>query len=296
MDKILITGYNGFIGLHLINSLSSKYHIVGVSSRKSNEKNIQKIKKDIRKLCTKDLPKKITCIIHLAAITDVKYCESNPKQCYDINLFGTQKMLDISRKLDSKFIFLSTSHVYGKPKKLPINEEHEKNPQSVYSISKQGAEVMCETYSKTYGMDISIPRLFSVYGPKSPEHLVTSRIILQILKQKHVKLGNLTPKRDFVYIGDVIDAILLLSDKNRGFNVYNVGTGKSYSIKQICKFIQKISGLDFKVKTTKSHSRSNDIPNIVSDPSKIMKLGWRPKTDIKKGLELTYGWYQTKLS
>jgi len=296
MEKILVTGYNGFIGSHLINSLSSKYRIVGVSSKKSDEKNILRINKDIQKLSTKDIPRKINCIIHLAAITDVNYCENHQKQCFDVNLLGTQKMLEVARKLDSKFIFVSTSHVYGKPKKLPLDENHEKNPQSVYSISKQGAEVMCETYSKTYGIDVSIPRLFSVYGPKSPEHLVTSRIILQILKQKNVKLGNLSPKRDFIYISDAVDAIILLINKTRGFNVYNVGTGKSYSILNICNFLKKISGKNFTIKSVKSYSRKNEVKNVVSNPEKMMKLGWKPKIGIEKGLEQTYEWYKSKFN
>jgi len=293
MKKILITGFNGFIGSHLAESLSSKYKIIGVSSKKSNEKNILKIQKDIQKLTVKDLPKKIDCIVHLAAISDVQYCENNKEKCLDVNLFGTQKMLEIARKLGSKFIFVSTSHVYGKPTKLPIDENHQKNPQSVYPLSKQGAESMCETYSKTYGLNVSIARLFSVYGPKSPEHLVTTRIISQILNQKNVKLGNLSPKRDFIYIKDVVEAIILLINKTNGFNVYNVGYGKSYSIKQICKFLREISGVKFELKSSKAFSRSNDIPNIISNPSKIMKLGWKPKIDIKKGLKLTYEFYQT---
>ena len=296
METILITGYNGFIGSHLINSLSSKYCLVGVSSKQSNEKNILRLKKDIRKLDTKDLPRKIDCIVHLAALTDVNYCENHQKQCFGINLLGTQKMLEIARKLDSKFVFLSTSHVYGKPKKLPILEDHEKNPKSTYSISKHGAEVLCETYSKTYGMDVSIPRLFSVYGPKSPEHLVTTRIILQILKQKNVKLGSLSPKRDFIYISDAIDAISLLIKKTRDFNTYNIGTGKSYSILNICNLLKKISGKTFTIKSVKTFLRKDEIQNIVSNPRKIMKLGWKPKISIEKGFEQTYDWYQSKLN
>ena len=181
MKKILITGHNGFLGRNLVDFLSSKHQIIGVSNFIRNDK-IKQIKSDIGKLTLNKIPKDISCIIHLAALTDVSYCEKNPAKCIEVNVLGTQKMLDIARKLNSKFIFLSTSHVYDKPKKLPILETDKIQATSIYSASKILAEKICESYANSYGMNISILRLFSVYGPHSSPHLVTTKIIQQCIR------------------------------------------------------------------------------------------------------------------
>lgn len=287
MKKIVITGYNGFVGFHLVNTLSKKYAIVGISNTPATTQKILKIRRDVRTINAKELPKDVYSIIHLAALTDVVYCQNNPTICYDINVKGTQNMLEIARKLDSKFIFVSTSHVYGIPKKLPINEEHPTKPTSMYSASKIAGEVICESYAKSYGMDLSITRLFSVYGPNSPPHLIISKIISQLLKNSTIRIGNLYPRRDFLYVADAVDAIKLVTRKSNKFNVYNVGTGKSHSILQICNIIKKISNKSPKIKSVTSQRRTNEINDIRADISKIKKLGWKPRIDIKEGLTMS---------
>ncbi len=289
--KILITGANGFIGKHLLSELLPKNKIIGISlTHDKKTKNYFPLKKNILNLSDKDLQGNIKSIIHLAALTDVENCNKNPSRCFFTNVIGTQKILDIARKKDSKLVYVSTSHVYGIPQQLPISEEHPKNPLSIYASSKLAAENCCEGYSRTYGMDISIVRLFSVYGPNSPNHLVTSRIISQI-KKKSVELGNLKAKRDFVYIDDVIKAILLVLKKSRGFNDYNVGTGKSYSIYHVYSILKKLSGANTSVKSVKSRLRKSDIPDMKANISKIKKLGWEPRISISNGLKMFYDGY-----
>ena len=140
-------------------------------------------------------------------------------------------------------------------------------------------------------MDVSILRVFSVYGPRSPPHLVTSRILSQ-LSEKSLILGNTHTKRDFVFIDDIIDAVEIISRKSRGMQIFNVGTGHSYSILKICEILQKIAKRKIPIKSQSKYSRKNDIHEIVSDSSKLKKLGWKPKIDINKGLKLTYDWHQ----
>lgn len=297
LKKILITGHDGFVGSHLVNFLSKNYEIIGLSKKKQSQRNdIKQIKTDIRKITLKLIPKDIYCIIHLAAITDVKYCQNEPTECFDVNVKGTQNLLELARKLNSKFIYMSTSHVYGVPKKIPITEDHPKNPTSIYSASKLAGEIICESYAKTYNMPITILRLFSVYGPNSPAHLVTSRIISQMLSGNLLKLGNLKPKRDFVHIQDVITAIELMLKKSHGFNSYNVGTGRSYSIEEVCKFLEEISKKKLKIKSVKSYIRKSDVDNFVSDSNKLKKLGWMSETEIKEGLLQTYNWFKSERS
>jgi len=291
MKKIIITGHNGFLGTNIVKQLSKKYKIIGISTVDQNTEIFQ-IKRDVRKISLNEIPKDIFCIIHLAAITDVKYCEENLRECFDVNFNGTLNMLEISRKLKSRFIYFSTSHVYGLPKKLPITEDHSLNPSSIYSSSKLAGEIICKAYSKAYDLDTSILRLFSVYGPNSPIHHVINRIISQLLNQKVIELGNLHSKRDFIYVDDVIYALEFCLEKVKGFNIYNIGGEKSYSILEICELLKQITGKEFEIKSISSKIRQNDPPEILSDSSKIKKLNWEPQIGLKEGLELTYDWFK----
>jgi len=288
--KILITGSQGFIGSHLLTELVKKNKIIGVNVTLDKRiKNYIPIKKDILKLTAGDTLGKLYGIVHLAAITDINFCNKNPHKCFVTNVLGTQKVLEIARKKDCKLVYVSTSHIYGKPIKLPITEGHPKNPESIYAASKLAGEICCEGYANTYGLDISVVRLFSVYGPNSPSYLVTSRIFSQI-NNRVIRLGNLHAKRDFIYVKDAVNGVKTVLEKSKRFNVYNIGMGKSYSILAVCNLIKKISAKTTHIQSVRSYLRKNDINEIRSNSSKIRKIGWKPKFDLKKGLELTLKW------
>ncbi|QUC64793.1 GDP-mannose 4,6-dehydratase [Nitrosopumilus sp. K4] len=277
-----------------MSELEKKNEITGVSSARNKNQKIVQIKNDILKINPSVMNKKFSDIIHLAALTDVEMCQKDPVKCFAINIEGTKNMLDIARKCDSKFVFMSTSHVYGVPNTTPIKEENPTRGLSVYAQSKIGGEVLCKHYANNYGMDVSVIRLFSVYGPSSPKHIVTTKIISQILDKKNIILGNIRPKRDFVFIEDVINAIKIVLEKNHGFNIYNVGSGKSYSIKEVVQILQKISGVETKIISSSSKKRKNEINNMVADIHKIKKIGWKPNTSLYEGLALTYNWFKNK--
>ena len=294
MKQIIITGHNGFLGSNLLLKLiSEKYDITGISKTIKKNNLIKQIKRNILNIKESDIANN-SCIIHLAAITNVAYCEKYPEECYKVNAIATQKILEIARKKNCSLIYPSTSHVYAIPHKLPIKEAHPTNATSVYSESKISGEKLCETYSKSYGLNISVLRLFSTYGPKNSEYKVESRIITQLLSNRPIKIGNLFPKRDFVYIDDVIRAFQIVMKNLKGFNIYNVGSERSYSIQEICNILKKLSGKKNPIIVDKTKLRKNDIKNVVSDCSKIKKLGWKPRVSINKGLELTLNWYNTK--
>ena len=294
MNTIVITGHNGFLGSNLLSNLiSNKCKILGISKTIKKSNSIKQIKRNILDIKDSDIPKN-SCIIHLAAITDVAYCEKYPEECYKVNVMATQKILEIARKKNCSLIYPSTSHVYGIPKKLPIKETHPTNATSVYSESKIKAEQLCKKFSKSYDLDISILRLFSTYGPKNSEYKVESIIIKQLLTGNLIKIGNLSPKRDFIYIDDVINAFQIVSENLKGFNIYNVGSEKSYSIKEICNILKKLNGKKIRIITDKTKLRKNDVKNVVSNCSRIKKLGWKSNVSINEGLELTLNWYITK--
>jgi len=286
LKKILITGSSGFIGKNLVESLLSEYEITGLSKQQKNSKS-NHIIKDISKITSKDF-KNIFCIIHLAAITDLKVCKDYPDQCIATNVLGTQKILESARKNNCKVIYASTSHVYGIPKKLPINETTSTSPTSMYAGSKLAGEILCESYHKQFDMDISIVRIFSVYGPESNNHYVVPNIVEQLKKSNKIKLGNINSRRDFIFISDVINAFKIILNNINGFNIYNVGAEKSYSIKEICKKFEKLHGEKIIIKSTVKQNSKFDAKNIVCDATKLKKLGWKSKISLDEGLKKMY--------
>lgn len=285
MKKILIVGHSGFLGTNLVKGLISKYEIIGIS-KQCKKSEIKEIKKDITKITSNDF-KDIFCIIHLAALTDPKFCEDFPDKCFSVNVVGTQKILECAKKNGCKLIYASTSHVYGNPKKIPISESANISINSIYSGSKLAGEILCESYAKQYNMDITISRIFSVYGPNSKKYYVLSNLMTQLKKSNTVKLGNINSKRDFIFISDVVDAFKIMLDNIDGLNIYNIGSGKSYSTLEICKITEKLINKKIIIKKDSSLTRKFDPKNIVSDISKLKKLGWKPKISLKKGLEKT---------
>jgi len=294
MNKVLVTGSSGFLGSHLVNSLQNSQKILGLSNNKqeTKSKNVSHKKIDLR-ANNLTIRSKISSIIHLAALSDVKYCNDNPSICFDVNVVGTKKMLEICRKKDIDFIFASTSHVYGKPKTNPITEKETTKANSIYSTTKIIGENLCESYAKTYGLNIAVLRFFSLYGPKAPKHNVVYNIINQYKNYSKVKMGNLKPKRDFLYIDDAIRAIKIVNDNQKGFQIFNVGSGKSFSIKMICDKIEKIMRKKNTIETDKNKIRKNDILEIRSDYNKIRKnYHWEPKISLDEGLTKTCGCYK----
>lgn len=293
MEKILITGFDGFLGRHLVNYLISKYDVIGLSKRFNKKIKLKQIKKDIQKVTSNDF-KNISCIIHFTAITDPKVCEANPNECFNTNVSGTQKILEAARRNNCRVIYASTSHVYGVPNKLPINENHPTNPISIYSGSKLGGEILCAAYARQFDMDISVLRIFSLYGPGSGFHYVLSNIFYQLKTSDVIKLGNIRSKRDFIFISDVVQAFDIILKNLSGFNVYNVGAGNSYSIREICTMIEKLTKRKLMIKTNPVQFTKLDPPNIVCDCTKLKKLGWEPEISIIQGLKLSLEYNKIK--
>lgn len=293
MEPIVISGVNGFLGSHLSEFfIKNHIKIYGICHGSSQIPDVEKIHDDI--LSIQHIPDDVSTILHFAALTDIEYCEKNPNQCFEINVNGTKNMLDLARKNDSKFIFASSSHVYGKPKSLPIDENFSLNPLSVHAKSKVEAESICEEYAQLYGLKIIIIRTFSIYGPRSPSYSIIYRIINQILKNHKIVLGNLQTKRDFLYISDFLSAINLLLETNlNGCNKFNIGYGKSISIQDLCNKLFRISQKKLPLESDSTLIRNNDIIELVCNNSKLKQLGWTPELTIDEGLSQTFQWFKS---
>lgn len=292
VEPILITGSNGFLGSHLTQYfLEKNTKIYSISHGKTKNPNIEQIGDDI--LNFKNLSYDFSTILHFAALTDIQFCEKNQKQCFEINIDGTKNILDLARKNDSRLVFASSSHVYGKPDSLPINEQSSINPISIHAKSKVKAESLCEEYAKLYGMNIDIVRTFSIYGSNSPSYALISRIINQILFSEKIILGNLKSKRDFLHISDFLSVIdIIIQNKTNGCSIFNIGYGESFSIHDICDRLLHISGTSKSIEFDSSLVRNNDIDDLVCDNSKIKALGWTPKLLLNDGLSEVFHWFK----
>lgn len=290
-----MTGSSGFIGNYLVPQLlKQNCKVFGISKRKQKSfKNFISYSMDISKITNSKLQNNFSKIIHMAALSDVDYCNLNPSKCYEINVNGTQKMLEIARKNDAEFIFLSSSHVYGNSKNLPLSETESSLPLSHYAASKKMSEILCETYALTYGLNIRIARIFSVYGPDSSKSNFIFNVINQVIHDSQITLGNITPKRDFIFIDDVITGLLnIINSKKKGCNIYNLGTGKSTSIVDLINLVLNFSNKKMRIISKKDKIRKNDVLEVCANISKMnSQFNWKPQVSLKKGLEITYKHY-----
>lgn len=282
--KILLTGYSGFIGTNLISKFSNSYYFVTLNP--IDQTRIDILKKDE----LNDL-EVVDAIIHLAAKTSISNSISNPYEVYYTNIVGTLNVLDYAVKKDVKNIINLSTFVYGIPKYMPIDEVHPVNPHSPYNKSKIISEKLCEYYSKDNGLNIVTLRPFNIYGPKQKSSFI-SIAIQKMLRHELVKLSKPGTQRDFLYIDDFLDLIAkILNEFPKGYNVYNVGYGQSFSLEKIIEILETITNI--KINTEYDSSiRLNDIIEMRADIEKVKKkFNWEPKTCLKEGLALTIDEY-----
>ena len=279
MKNILVTGASGFIGTNLSSKLSkeSKYNIIKIDRSFG----------DITNPITWSKFPKCEIVVHLAGRTFVPDSWIDSKNFININVIGTDLALNYCKKNNSKLIFLS-SYLYGVPKKIPIDESEPVKTTNPYTLSKKIAEDLCNFYSKNYGVDVLILRPFNVFGPNQKEHFLIPSIIKQIDLAKEINVKDLKPKRDFVYIKDLVEAIIKTIDLKEKFEIINIGSGVSYSVFQVIETIQKIKGTNFKIKSTEE-IREDEIMDTKADIKKAKKLlDWSPVWTFEKAIKDIY--------
>jgi len=292
---VLVTGATGFVGPYLVRELLKKEAkvIVLIKDNAANlarfEDHITMINGDIvEQGSLKNVMDSVNIVFHLAAISNVNYAIAHPKETFEINATGTLNLLEEARQNEvEKFVYISSSHVYGIPEYLPMDEKHPINPHEPYAASKAAAEMLVDTYALNYGLKITIIRPFNMYGAGQSEGFIIPSIIKQAHEKEVVELGNLTPTRDFLYITDAIKGIMSIAESGEG--TYNLGSGTETSIKEVVETVISIVNPDKKFVSMQSRKRPEaiDIPRMYADVSKLKKLGWSPAIDLRDGLMKT---------
>jgi UDP-glucose 4-epimerase len=299
LTRTLVTGGAGFIGSHLVKRLISLNHDVLVIDNLSFGKresippirgNPGFVDSDIadRKFLTELMDGfRPEIVIHLAAIHFIPYCNKNPVKAVETNILGTRYLLEAckSSKPDT-FVFASSAAIYG-ISDSKLSEDDSPDPNDIYGFSKLTGEDLCRLFNLETGVRTIIGRLSNVYGPGETNAHVIPEIIKQLIEGKvEIELGNIEPKRDFVNVKDVAEAFIALVDDFKGnFGIFNVGSGKEYSVREILEICERIIGKEIRAKSTKSRIRKTDRMHLLTDIDRITKeTSWRPVVDIEDGL------------
>ena len=272
-NSILVTGATGFIGKHLI----KKIHNYNIAVDK-NGKNVDlRIRKDVLKMKRADI------VIHLAAKIPAKKNYSK-NIFFEHNILGTLNILEYCVQKKIKKIIFVSSYVYGKPKNNPINEKYEIKPHNTYAKSKVLSEELCKIYAEKYKIQIIILRPFNIFGDLQKDNSLISNIIKSIKNNNNITIINKNNKRDYLFIDDLIDAIIKLIDYKCKFEIFNIGSGTSYSLENIVNLFENKSKK--KIKRKYKISKENNIPKIQADITKIKKeIKWNPKYTLVEGIE-----------
>lgn len=314
--KVLVTGAEGFIGSHLTERLVGVGADVTALVQYNSfnnwgwidtfDKNILDSIKvetgDIRELdCMNRIIKGQEVVMHLAALIAIPYSYLSPMAYVRTNIEGTTNVLEACRMHDvHKIVHTSTSETYGTALYVPIDEKHPMQGQSPYSASKIGADKMAESFYKSFNMPIATLRPFNTYGPRQSARAVIPTIISQILAgKKEIKLGSLTPTRDFNFVKDTAEAFIKVAECDKSIGeVINSGSNYEITIGDTVKKIIDIIGNDVKILCDDERIRpeKSEVNRLWADNTKIKELtGWAPQYSIDRGLEETIEWIKKNM-
>lgn len=317
MKKVLVTGADGFIGSHLTESLLDKGYDVkafvyynsfnnwGWLDTLPREKldQIEIFAGDVRDPNgVREAMKGMHGVFHLAALIAIPFSYHSPDSYVDTNIKGTLNVLQAARELDTERIMVtSTSEVYGTAQYVPIDERHPYQGQSPYSATKIGADRLAESFHRSFGLPISIVRPFNTYGPRQSARAVIPTIISQLLAGKEeIKLGSLTPTRDFNYVKDTAAGFIAIAESERSIGEeVNIATQQEISIGTLAEEI--ISQINPKARIICDEQRlrpeNSEVNRLLGSNAKLKELtDWKQEYTFAQGIAETIAWIKNNLS
>lgn len=275
MTKVIVTGASGFIGGHLVPQLRlSGYRVVKMDSSNG----------DVADEATWKRLEPAEVVIHLAGKTFVPDSWADPSLFIRCNLLGTVQALAYCKEHNARLVFLS-SYLYGNPTELPIRESAPLVANNPYALSKKLAEEACRFYAEAFGVRVTVLRPFNVYGPGQSENFLIPWILRQASHSGAISVKDLEPRRDYVYVTDLVAAIAKAVARESSFEVVNIGTGVSYSVEELIRIIQEVKGTALPV-ISGAERRKDEVMDTVADISKAGRLlGWRPEVSLREGIK-----------
>lgn len=309
MKTAAVTGADGFIGSHLVrklleegrrvkalclyNSFNFRGNLEGFS-----HPDLEIVMGDVRDpdFC-RSFAKDVSEIYHLAALIAIPYSYHAPDSYVDTNIRGTLNMLQAARDNNvGRILVTSTSEVYGTAQYVPIDEKHPKQPQSPYSATKIGADALALSFRNAFDLPVSIVRPFNTYGPRQSARAFIPTVITQIAAgARRIKVGDLSPTRDFNYVEDTCRGFLAIasSPETVGREI-NIATGTEVSMRQTLDTIAELMGADVEwvVDPQRLRPSKSEVFRLCGDASLITGLtGWRPQVSLRAGLKKTIDWF-----
>lgn len=310
---VLVTGAAGFIGSHLVEKLlsedvkvrafvryNSRNHYGYLESLRESE-NLEIVTGDIRDGGTVATAVfGCSCVFHLAASIGIPYSYKSPADVVSTNVIGTQNILDAARAFKTpRVVVTSTSEVYGTPKYVPIDEKHPLQAQSPYAATKIAADKLAESYHNSFDVPVAVVRPFNTFGPRQSARAIIPTIISQALISDVIRVGNLLPTRDFMFVKDTVNAFITAGTASQAIGkVFNFGSGVDVSIGELIEMILSIVGKKVEVR--------EDSQRLRPDKSEVSRLqcnftqaehalSWNPQYTLESGLVSTVEWIRSNL-
>jgi len=302
-SRVLVTGGAGFIGSHLVNKLIIRgYSVVVLDNFCSGKiENLREVlgrdgfeifKGDVRDgKAVREAMDDVDAVVHLAALINVEESVNNPVETHDVNVVGTINVLEKAvRNGVKRFVYASSTAVYGEGNSLPLREDHSPKPISPYAASKISAECYCRAFNNCYGLRTVMLRYFNVYG-SGQEHSSYGGVITRFLQSAFndeplIVYGDGKQIRDFIYVDDVVEATVLALENNYSkCEAINICTGRPTAINELVQILKDVTGRNLKVVYDKP--RKGDARTNYGDPAKAEDiLRFKAKISLRKGLEL----------
>tara|TARA_B110001454_G_scaffold97654_1_gene92457 strand:- start:3023 stop:4024 length:1002 start_codon:yes stop_codon:yes gene_type:complete len=301
--QVLLTGGCGFIGSEVTKQLSGFGANITIIDNLSSGKeeyvkglpNVSLVKADLLdKSLLPELVREKDYVIDLAALPFIPDSYYIPKKFFEVNVNATIDLAIavIKEKKAKRFVHISSSEIYGSARYVPMDENHPTIPQSTYAVSKLAGERVIFTLYKEHNLPAVIIRPFNSFGPNVTQPYIIPEIINQMLKGNKIKLGNINSKRDLTFVSDTARGIILsLIKEGIAGEVLNLGSQRSYSIKELVDLISEIMSKEVEIEIDSSRFRPFDVDNLVCNYDRANRLlGWKPEVSIKSGLESTIKW------
>ena len=313
--RVVVTGAAGFIGSHLVERLLSLGASVTAFARYNSRGSAGGLKflqeashprrivfGEIREAATvRALLANVDVVFHLAALVGIPYSYVHPDEVVEVNTIGTLNVLSAAREHRvGRVVVTSTSEVYGTARYVPMDEGHPKQPQSPYAASKIAADALALSYYHAFDLPVTVVRPFNTYGPRQSDRAVIPTIIGQAITAGEVRLGNITPTRDFSFVTDTVEGIVRVAEADRAVGCeINLGSGREISINDLAKKIAALMGGDIKIKQAEGRSRptKSEVDRLLADNSLARELvGWTPRVALEDGLRTTIEWVREHLA
>lgn len=298
-NQIIVTGGCGFIGSHLVDELlRCNNHVIVIDNLSSGyiknldikNDNLKFLKNDIQDIYKfKQIFENSDCLFHIAANASVPLSVKNLRLEFNSNIRGTFEVLNLAKETGIKKVFFASSAaVYGGPEYLPIDEKHILNPFSPYGVSKLYGEKLGFALKEIFGLNFVVGRFFNSYGPRCRRYVIHDIFLKALRNSNEIELlGDGYQTRDYIYISDTVQSIMLIMAKGSG--CYNIASGEPIAINSLARKIIKILKIDCKINFNLP-TWKGDIKHLESDNKKLMKLGFKPQISLDQGLQLFYHW------